>query len=676
MAKHSLLLVDGDTRSLRLLEVTLRKAGYQVTTSINGVDALSRIELARPDLIIAGTHMAEMDGFELCKRLKQDPQWAHVPFIFLADQKDIEDKIQGLELGVDDYLTKPIYLKEIVSRVQILLEKQHRGDQLRSPEARTQFRGHLQDMAVVDLIQTIEIGRKSGVIHFQNRDSKRGSIYFKNGKVIDAEMGHLSGEDAVYRLLNWTDGSFNVEFKSVRRRETIELSSQGLLMEGMRRVDEWSRLCEQIPSLDAVMEVDPHELGERLPELPDEVNGILKLFDGRRTIMDVVDDCEFGDLEALNIIARLCFEALLVPAQGNEILINMPRLDAVPEPLPSPRLTPVRPAGAGNVIQFPVSAPLSVPTPGPIPSLRGSVARPVSVRHAAPATAPNDLLEPVAGETLHVPRPQPAVTAQPSVIVQDGEPSRPPREMNAPELLPEPDDLGDGPAYRQERTERVEAFIPPPQKEILPYAAIAALLAAGLALGLVVFHTSEPASDSSRRSDAPSIENHAPPSAVRTTENRKPPPLLPDREGQALVNQPAPPSAPPRPATPETPPAPAAIPVDNLLAQARLAYKRGGYEKAERFVEQVLAEIPESSDAIALQALIALAQGQQSRAAELAQTALTINANTADAHLVLGTVDLGANKTASARAHYERYLRLSPKGPHADELRTVLKNMH
>ena len=169
-------------------------------------------------------------------------------------------------------------------------------------------------MAVVDLIQTIEISRKSGVIHFKHPDGKRGAIYFRDGKVIDAELGRLTGEDAVYRLLMWSEGEFEVEFKNVRRKDVIELSSQGLLMEGMRRVDEWGRLCEQLPPLETVFEVDYRELAERLAEIPDEINGILRLFDGRRTLMQVVDDCDFADLEALNVISKLYFEGLIYDA--------------------------------------------------------------------------------------------------------------------------------------------------------------------------------------------------------------------------------------------------------------------------------------------------------------------------------------------------------------------------
>ncbi len=332
MAKQSLLLVDGDTKSLRVLEVSLKKAGFNVTTAVNGQDALAKVETAAPDLIISDTKMPEMDGFELVERLKQNVDWSAIPFIFLTAQSDVEDKIRGLELGVEDYLTKPIYIKEIITRVKILLQKKQRQSlEENKRESRTKFAGQLADMAVVDLIQTIEISRKSGVIHFKHPDGKRGSIYFRSGKVIDAELGRLTGEEAVYRLLVWGEGEFEVEFKNVRRKDVIELSSQGLLMEGMRRVDEWGRLCEQLPPLETVFEVDYRELADRLAEIPDEINGILRLFDGRRTLMQVVDDCEFSDLEALNVISKLYFEGLVYDASTGSTATEGDVPDDAPE---------------------------------------------------------------------------------------------------------------------------------------------------------------------------------------------------------------------------------------------------------------------------------------------------------------------------------------------------------
>src|SRR3954464_4556164 len=312
VSKQSLLLVDGDTRSLRVLEVSLRKAGFMVTAATSVQDALDKLELHAPDLIISETAFPDGDGFELRRRVRATPEWSEIPFIFLTAEAAIENKIRGLELGVDDYLTKPIYIKEIVTRINILLQKRQRVRFEERRDGRTRFAGRVQDMPVVDVIQTIEISRKSGVIQFVGERGRQAAIYFRDGRVIDAEAGSLQGEDAVYRLLTWSEGEFEVVFRTVRRREVITTSSQGLLMEGMRRLDEWSRLLEQLPPLTHRFEIDTPELAGRLGEVPDDNNPILRLIDGKRALLEVIDASDFGDLECLQAIARLYFEGLLV----------------------------------------------------------------------------------------------------------------------------------------------------------------------------------------------------------------------------------------------------------------------------------------------------------------------------------------------------------------------------
>jgi DNA-binding response OmpR family regulator len=312
VSKQSLLLVDGDPRSLRVLEVSLKKAGFNVTTAVNGRDALEKVGLAPPDLVIAETQLEEIDGFAFCQRLKSNPAWADIPFVFLTAQTEVATKIRGLELGVDDYLTKPIYIKEIVARARILLQKRQRARIEERRDGRTRFAGHLSDMPIVDLIQTVEISRKTGLIQFIGEGGKQAAIYFRDGKVIDAEAGPLQAEDAVYRLLTWNEGEFEVVFRTVRRRDAITVSPQALLMEGMRRLDEWGRLCEQLPSLETRFEVDARELAGRLGEIQDEHNAILRLFDGRRSVLEVIDACDYGDLESLEVIARLYFEGVLI----------------------------------------------------------------------------------------------------------------------------------------------------------------------------------------------------------------------------------------------------------------------------------------------------------------------------------------------------------------------------
>jgi len=321
VAKQQLLLVDADSRSVRVLEVSLKKAGYSVTTAKDGADALQKIELSMPDLILSDTRLPKMDGYALVRRLKEHPEWSLIPVVFLTSQKSIEDKIRGLELGVEDYLTKPIFVRELIARVNLLLARRTRegiATRAHPTTGRTRFSGSIADMNVVDLLQTFEVSRKSGIVHLTNGDSA-ADIFFRDGKVVDAALGRLCGEEAVYRALIWNDGEFEVEFTKVENPDAIESSTQGLLMEGMRRVDEWGRLLEALPPLTTVFEVDSEELLERLNEIPDELNAILRLFDGKRNLMAVVDASPFEDLSTLSTISKLYFEGLLVPSAGDTV---------------------------------------------------------------------------------------------------------------------------------------------------------------------------------------------------------------------------------------------------------------------------------------------------------------------------------------------------------------------
>jgi DNA-binding response OmpR family regulator len=397
MAKKNLLLVDADPKSVRVMEVSLRQAGFSVTTSPDGEDALEKVAINAPDMIIADTKLPGMDGFQFATRVKEDPRTAAIPFLFLSSHNDIEHKVKGLELGVDDYLTKPIYIKEILTRVRILMDK--RDKETLERRDRSGFTGVLGEMGVVDLIQTVELGRKTGSINLTNKEQK-GAIYFRNGKVIDAELGKLSGEKAFYRFLLWNEGVFSLDFGDAGRVDKIDVTSQGLLMEGMRRVDEWNRLLEQIPALGTCFEIDYQELSERLAEIPDEVNGILLLFDGGRTLMEVVDESPFGDLEALNIISKLYFEGLIFDTTTREsrpernttrILSWLDEPDPTPPPIPPPpssndSVPPIftQTGPAESLSRVPVSTQPPVP-----PGLSQEPTVPLAASQPPPVTAPD-----------------------------------------------------------------------------------------------------------------------------------------------------------------------------------------------------------------------------------------------------------------------------------------------
>ena len=350
MAKRTLLLVDADPRSVRVLEVSLKKAGYSVTTAADGQDALAKLDLSTPDLVLTDTRLPKLDGYALVRKLKEKPEWAGIPVVFLTSQKSVEDKIRGLELGVEDYLTKPIFVRELLARVNLLLARRTQENIASQNKAlagrQTRFSGSISDMAVVDLLQTFEVSRKSGVVHLRS-GTQEAHIYFREGKVVDADLGRLRGEEAIYRALIWNEAQFEVEFCAVKNDDVMNTSTQGILMEGMRRVDEWGRLLEQLPPLATIFEIDHQQLLERLNEIPDELNGILRLFDGKRNLMQVVDESPFEDLSTLSTVTKLFFEGLLVPRMGGEETVPMASGSAsVPPPsMPPPSMPPPSASG-------------------------------------------------------------------------------------------------------------------------------------------------------------------------------------------------------------------------------------------------------------------------------------------------------------------------------------------
>jgi len=124
-----ILVVDDEPYMVKLLEYNLRKDGYKVITAYNGYEALQKVEQTKPDLIIADVKMPQMDGYELCRRLRSNAETKSIPFIFLTAKGQISERIEGLKKGADDYITKPFNPKELLARIEATLLKKRVPDQ-------------------------------------------------------------------------------------------------------------------------------------------------------------------------------------------------------------------------------------------------------------------------------------------------------------------------------------------------------------------------------------------------------------------------------------------------------------------------------------------------------------------------------------------------------------------
>jgi signal transduction histidine kinase len=117
----SVLVVDDDQRNVRLMESILRGSGYQVVKAYNGEEALRLVESDRPDLLVLDVMMPRMSGFELCQRLKGRYETRFLPIIMVTALNALEDKVQALEYGADDFLSKPINKLELLAKVRSVL---------------------------------------------------------------------------------------------------------------------------------------------------------------------------------------------------------------------------------------------------------------------------------------------------------------------------------------------------------------------------------------------------------------------------------------------------------------------------------------------------------------------------------------------------------------------------
>jgi DNA-binding response OmpR family regulator len=121
--QERILIVDDDPEIRRLISAYLEQAAFQVAVVADGIAALEQIRRQRPDLVVLDLMLPKADGFEVTRRMRSDPAMAGIPVIMLTARLEDTDKVLGLELGADDYLTKPFNPRELVARVRAVLRR-------------------------------------------------------------------------------------------------------------------------------------------------------------------------------------------------------------------------------------------------------------------------------------------------------------------------------------------------------------------------------------------------------------------------------------------------------------------------------------------------------------------------------------------------------------------------
>jgi CheY-like chemotaxis protein len=237
----SVLIVD-DNPLIRELMAQALDPLCRVIIAADGADALLKAVDAPPDLIITDFKMPGLDGRQLYEKLRHREATRNTPFIFVASQGDIEEKLRPL-VAAEDFLPKPFFVPDLVRVAKKFVDRLHL-EKLQQRAARPGvIQGRLEEMGVVELMQSLEMGQKSCRLSLHH-GTQSCELYFAAGQCKDARLGKIEGDPAVFEAIGWSDGEFEIDFAASSDRTNTTRSTTGLLMEAMRLMDEASNSVE------------------------------------------------------------------------------------------------------------------------------------------------------------------------------------------------------------------------------------------------------------------------------------------------------------------------------------------------------------------------------------------------------------------------------------------------
>ena len=122
MEEKKILVVDDEVDLVKTIQFSLELEGYKVLVSYNGEDALSQARKENPDLILLDIMLPKLDGYKVCRLLKFDEQYKHIPILMMTAKTQEKDKLMGKETGADEYITKPFDMEELMEKIKVYLK--------------------------------------------------------------------------------------------------------------------------------------------------------------------------------------------------------------------------------------------------------------------------------------------------------------------------------------------------------------------------------------------------------------------------------------------------------------------------------------------------------------------------------------------------------------------------
>jgi DNA-binding response OmpR family regulator len=634
------LVVEPDAGARSLLQLGLLREGFQVAAVSSAEEAEHLLAAASvlPGVVVAEVGLGGVDGISLCQRLRAHPRLRDVPVLLLAARPTAADQERAGRAGADDYLPKPLFVQDLATLVRLRAGHAARDATLES---------HTDVLPLASALRALLAGSSSGRLFLE----AHGQLLFRRGEVVSVRFEDVDGERGLTRMLALGRGAYRVLLGPVLARGELSTGVRELCGRLGAELALWERLVAVSVPLDAVLQPDFETLRATLPTLPREAEMLLRLFDGKRTLRDVILASPLPEVAALRAASRLYATGVLLPETLAKEEGRAPYLPGVWEALehaPS--------AEAARVEEF--AEPAAALGPGAQERLR----TPPASRALRPPSAP---AEP---PTLHLPEESPLEAAA-RTLARVYQPKRAGLD-GLPEEAWADDALLAGLRRRSARLTAVALAI-----------AVLALLVALGGLWMV------------RRSEAPGVSRQSVEAAAPVLPAQPPVTAagakgkgLEPEEGQEKAPAVASPAAQPSTGgaapieTPHSAPQAAPAPVPeapggHTLGEGIALYRAALPSAAVRVLDEVVQATPDAAVAWLYLALARFDAGDVRGAEGAAMKAVALDPKEPRAHLLLAGIHLGRGERAKANAELTRVLALEPEGPEADDARRLLRDV-
>ncbi|MCY1031342.1 response regulator [Corallococcus sp. BB11-1] len=298
----SVLLV-GEVSRPAVVEA-LRAEGFEPVRVEGMCEALARLASseALPRLVVIDAELPDGDGFSLCGLLRADAKVEHLPVLLVARQQEEFHRDLAAGVGADEYLVEPVDARDVA--VLARLKAGRRGEE-------DVYDAHTGTLPLVHLVRALLAGVRSGRVTLSE---DTGAFTFRHGLLVDASFHGERGSLAFRRLLCFGSGGYTVTFGPELHRGTFSMDRAYLCEQVVPGLERFEVLRVRGLPLAARLTVDFNRLARELPTLPEDVEQVVRLFDGRRTVRAMLLECRFPEALAYEAATRLFMLGVLVPA--------------------------------------------------------------------------------------------------------------------------------------------------------------------------------------------------------------------------------------------------------------------------------------------------------------------------------------------------------------------------